>query len=76
MFSIVNIMDHNANPRQDHNQFTIVRKLDDIPLPIGFKELLNNRNKKVEVVQSESALLNYLMGKCFLSLFLFLFIFY
>jgi DNA polymerase alpha subunit A len=57
----VNIMDHNANPRQDHNQFTIVRKLDDIPLPIGFKELLNNRNKKVEVVQSESALLNYLM---------------
>jgi len=58
----VNIMDHNANPKQEHDQFTIVRKLDEIPLPIKFKELLNKRNKKVEIVQNENALLNYLMA--------------
>ncbi|ORX75533.1 hypothetical protein BCR32DRAFT_210201 [Anaeromyces robustus] len=58
----VNIMDHNANPKQEHDQFTIVRKLDEIPLPIKFKELLTKRNKKVEVVQNETALLNYLMA--------------
>jgi len=58
----VNIMDHTSNARQKHDQFTIVRKLDDIPFPSGFKELLANHNKKVEVVKNENALLNYLMG--------------
>jgi len=55
-------MDHTSNARQEHNQFTIVRKLDEIPLPIGFKELLAKRNKKIDVVANETALLNYLMG--------------
>jgi len=55
-------MDHNSNPRQEHSQFTIVRKLDDVPFPLGFKELLAKRNKKIEVVKNENALLNYLMG--------------
>lgn len=58
----VNIMDHTSNARQEHNQFTIVRKLDEIPLPIGFKELLAKRNKKIDVVANETALLNYLMA--------------
>ncbi|OUM67505.1 hypothetical protein PIROE2DRAFT_32893, partial [Piromyces sp. E2] len=58
----VNIMDHNANAKQEHDQFTIVRKLEDIPFPVGFKELLAKRSKKIEVVPNENALLNLLMA--------------
>jgi len=55
-------VDYITNPRQEHDQFTILRKLPDVPFPFGLKELLASSNKKVEIVQNEIALLNYLMG--------------
>ncbi|ORY56232.1 hypothetical protein LY90DRAFT_455150 [Neocallimastix californiae] len=58
----VNIVDYITNPRQEHDQFTILRKLPDVPFPFGLKELLASSNKKVEIVQNEIALLNYLMA--------------
>lgn len=41
--------------------YTAIRQLNDIPLPVGFKDTLNRRGIQIEISKSERALLNYIL---------------
>lgn len=48
---------------QQPSRFTVMRQLNDIPLPAGFNDLLQRQRTKVEVPRNERGLLSFLIGK-------------
>ena len=50
------------NQKPSAHQFTFVRQLNDIPIPVGFMDALKRRRMNVEVVKSERAILNHIIG--------------
>jgi DNA polymerase alpha subunit A len=50
------------NQKPSAHQFTYIRQLNDIPIPVGFTESLKRRRMNVEIAKTERALLMYLIG--------------
>ncbi|KND02063.1 DNA polymerase (pol2) [Spizellomyces punctatus DAOM BR117] len=60
---------HNVNldgvttDQQQPTRFTVVRQLEDIPLPAGFNTLLQQQKTKVEILRNERGLLGFLIAQ-------------
>ncbi|KAI9025578.1 hypothetical protein DFJ74DRAFT_618536 [Hyaloraphidium curvatum] len=61
----LDIDDPRADAKTEHVRFTVVRKLDAMPMPMGFAELAGQQSQKIEVCGSERALLNYLIAQIY-----------
>lgn len=62
VYTGLDIDDPRADARNEHARFTVVRKLDAMPYPMGFQELAVQQGNKIEVAMNERALLNFLIG--------------
>ncbi len=66
IYSQVSVDGAAGDAKSEHSTFTVVRKMDGMPLPNGFKEAVDKHNasgSKIEVCPSERAALNYFIAQ-------------
>jgi DNA polymerase alpha subunit A len=52
-----------AHPERQYRSFSVVRRLDGVPFPVDFSDVIREKEYKIEVCQNERALLSYLLSK-------------
>ncbi|KAJ3182355.1 DNA-directed DNA polymerase alpha catalytic subunit pol1 [Geranomyces variabilis] len=62
VYNAVNI-DGASNDSVQPSRFTVLRQLNDIPLPAGFQDMLLERDTRIEILRNEYGLLGFLMAQ-------------
>ncbi len=55
-------LERSDNDSLKPTQFSVIRQLKSVPLPLGFQDQVKRQGTRVEVVGNERALLNFLMA--------------
>ena len=51
------------HPEQKYKSFSVLRRLDGVPFPMDFADVVQQKQYRIEVCQNERALLSYLLSK-------------
>ncbi|KAI8907620.1 DNA polymerase family B-domain-containing protein [Powellomyces hirtus] len=62
VYNNVNI-DGGSNDQQQPSRFTVIRQLNDVPIPAGLQDLCRRHNTKVEIHRNEHGLLGFLIAQ-------------
>ncbi|KAI8588729.1 DNA polymerase family B-domain-containing protein [Geranomyces variabilis] len=62
VYNAVNI-DGASNDNVQPSRFTVLRQLNDIPLPAGFQDMLRGRDTRIEIPRNEYGLLGFLIAQ-------------